>query len=123
MIARTFDYRKVKKLLNHQMVISRKIIYLLDDDIGLWSFHKYLDGLMIHADMTLKCRGKRAIESAFNAFKWIFSNTDHEVIYAEIPFDKQAASYVATQSGMKYTHSDNDNRFYEVKKWEIFSKV
>lgn len=122
MIARTFDYRKVKKLLNHPLMISRQIIYLVDGDIGLWSFHKYLDGLMIHADMTLKCRGKRAVESAVNAFKWIFSNTESEIIYAEIPFDKRCASYIAVQSGMKYTHSDEENRFYEVSKWEVFSR-
>ncbi len=119
MISRSFDYRRIKKIVKWQPIISQEIIYLIessnDEDLGLWSFHKHLNGLMIHADMTLRCRGRRAIESAINAFKWIFDNKKSEIIYAEIEFEKRDASYIAIQSGMKYTHSDNENRFYEVR--------
>ncbi len=119
MISRTFDYRRVKRLVSWPPIISREIIYLIEenngDDIGLWSFHKHLVGVMIHADMTLKCRGKRAVESAVNAFKWIFDNTDNKIIYAKISVKKPAASYIALASGMKFTHKNNEDRFYEVK--------
>lgn len=119
MILRTLDYRRVKKLVAWQPIISNKIIYLIDEgpneDIGLWSLHKHLKGLMIHADMTLKCRGKRAVESAVNAFKWIFKNTDNKIIYAEISVENRTASYIAIASGMKFTHHNNEDRFYEVK--------
>lgn len=119
MISRTFDYRRVKRLVSWQPIISEEFIYLVEaspkGDVGLWSFHKHLDGLMIHADMTLYCRGQRAIESAVNAFKWIFENTKNKIIYAEIDFETRDACYVAVQSGMRYTHSDDNNRFYEVR--------
>lgn len=116
MIDRTFDYRKVCKLAPWKPIISREIIYLIEDDIGLWSFNKYLDGVLIHADMTRNCRGRRAVESAKSAFKWIFNNTDHEKIYAKIHVDKKAASCIAISSGMEFMHENDEHRFYEVKK-------
>ena len=115
MIYRTFDYRRLKRLVNWPPIISRESIYLIEENngdyIGLWSFHKHLVGVMIHADMTLKCRGKRAAESAVNAFKWIFENTDNKIIYAKISVEKREASYIAIASGMKFTHHNNEDRF------------
>ena len=116
MITRTFDYRRVKNIVEWPVVVSKDIIYLSDDDKGIWTVHDYKDGVMIHADMTLKCRGKRAVESAKNAFKWIFENTENKIIYAKISIEKPAASYIAIASGMKFTHNNNEDRFYEVRK-------
>jgi hypothetical protein len=93
------------------------MIYLLDDDRDLWTFHKYKDGAMIHADL-LK-RGKAARESAKRAFAWIFENTEHETIYAELPIENRRAAFMCAWSGMKFTHKTQTRRCYEVKKYGI----
>ena len=122
MIERTFDYRRVKRLAPWQPLISNEVIYLIDrqdnEDVGLWSFHKAFDGLMIHADMGLKCNGKKAIESAKAAFKWIFKNISCGVIYASIPKENKAACHTAVKSGMNFNHTEHNKRFYKVMKWE-----
>lgn len=114
MITRTKDYRIVKKLASWQPIISNEVIYLTEDNAGLWAFHEHLDGLMIHAEMGVNCRGKAAIESAKRAFDWIFKNTDKTIIYAAIPKERKAACYMARWSGMKFTHEDDKQRYYEV---------
>ena len=119
MIERTFDYRKVKKILGINPLISNEIIYLLESNIGLWIFHKYLNGLMVHADMTPECRGKRAVESAKNAFKWVFQNTNTKIIYAGIPKKNKPACHSAVGSGMNFTHEDENKRYYEVEKCPV----
>jgi len=110
---RTFDYRIVKKILNHDPLISSKIIYLLDDG-NLWSLHKDGDYLRIHANMVNK-KGKEAIKSIKSAFKWIFYNTDTKKIVARIPKENRAACFFASQS-MNFISNDDDRRHYEVKK-------
>ena len=114
MIERTFDYRKVRKIASWKPIISSDVIYLLDDDQDLWAFHEHLDGLMIHAELSVNRRGKDAVISARRAFKWIFENTDAKKIYAVIPDDRKAACYMARWSGMKFTHKEDTERCYEV---------
>ena len=46
------------------MISSENAIYLLDDEVNLWAFERYLDGWMIHAQMSVECRGRKAVESA-----------------------------------------------------------
>jgi len=116
LIERTKDYRIVKKIASWNPIISSEIIYLLDNDINLWTFHEYLDGMMIHANMSIKCRGKLAVESAKRAFKWIFENTTTEIIYAGIPDDRKKVCYMAVRFGMEFTHKNENKRYYEVKK-------
>lgn len=116
MIERTFDYRKVKKMAPWPPVISSEVIYLLDDDVGLWTFHNYLDGLMIHAEMTPQCRGESAMLSAKASFDWIFQNTNKTIIYAGIPIEKKPACYMAIWSGMTYTHTEDNKRYYNMIK-------
>ncbi len=116
MIERTFDYRKVKKVAPWAPIISSEMIYLLDDADDLWTLHEYKDGVMIHADMSGKRRGKAARESAKRAFDWIFENTEAEIIYAEIPKDRKKVCYMATWSGMNFTHETETKRCYEVSK-------
>ena len=120
MLERTFDYRKVKKFWPKEEqgpIISSKFIYLLDSDKGMWTFHSYKNGFRIHANMSAKLRGKKAIESAKNAFRWIFSNTKKDIIYAIIPKKNRAACLVASMSGMDFIDYQEDNRIFEVKKW------
>ena len=115
MIERTFDYRKVKHIATTwKPIISSKIIYLLDDDKDLWTFHEYLDGMMIHAQMSLNRRGKAARDSAKRAFDWIFKNTGTKTIYAGIPEDRKKVCHMAISSGMEFTHAENHKRFYKI---------
>lgn len=114
MIERTFDYRKVKHIASWKPVISSEVIYLLDDDKDLWTFHEYLDGLMIHAEMSINRRGKSAKESAKRAFDWIFKNTKIKTIYAVIPKNRKAACIMAMLAGMKFTYEKDNKRHYEV---------
>ena len=114
MISRCSDYRLIKKIVPWNPVISSKIIYLTEDNIGLWTFHKHIDGVKIHADMGIKCRGRKAVQSAKSAFKWIFENTSFKKIYAEIPKENKPACRIAAWSGMDFTGVNNNRRCYEV---------
>ena len=102
MIERTLDYRIVNRLASWKVRISRECVYLLEktgEEIqGLWSFEKYLDGIRIHADMGAKCRGRKAIESAKDAFGWVFKNIPVNVIYAGIPADNKPACQITSRS-------------------------
>ena len=114
MIERTFDYRKVVRLAPWKPLISsEKAIYLLDDKVNLWAFERYLDGWMIHAQMSVECRGRKAVESAKRAFQWIVENTGMIFIYAGIPISKKPACYVASWAGMEYSHFKDNKRFYK----------
>lgn len=119
MIERTFDYRRLKRLVYWQPIISSDIIYLVEhdgkDDFGVWSFIQDLSGIRIHADMTFKCRGKDAIESANSAFEWIFNNTYWNRIFAKISIHNKAACQIAVKSGMKYIKNEGNKRVYEVQ--------
>jgi len=118
MIERTFDYRRVRRLAGWPLVISAKVIYLIETDgkhdLGLWTLHKYKYGYRIHADMGPKCRGRKAVESAKAAFKWIYNNTVKKYIYAGIPVDNKAAHRIATHAGMRFTGENKNERFFEM---------
>ena len=114
MIERCFDYRKIVRLVPWKpMISSQNAVYLLDDEVNVWAFERYLDGWMIHAQMSLNCRGRKAVESAKRAFKWIFDNTGLKNIYAGIPETNKPAFYVASWSGMEYSHTKDSKRFYK----------
>lgn len=112
MITRCFDYRIIQKMVPWQPVISSKIIYLVDEDTGLWTLRPYLDGLMIHVDMKPSSFGKKAVESCKRAFKWLLDN-DYKIIYAQIEKDKKRVRHFANSAGMEYTHTENGKRFYK----------
>jgi len=119
-IERTFDYRRVMRLVDWQPVISREFVYLVESsqgqDLGLWSFHKDRGGLRIHADMGPKCRGRKAVESMKSAFSWVFENMDIKTIYAGIPIKNKPACRIAAWSGMRCNGNKNGRRHYEVRK-------
>lgn len=112
MIERTHDYRIVKKILKTSPLISSKVIYLLENKMNLWSFYSYKDGLKIHANMDESCRGRKAVESAKKAFRWIFENTGFDRIYAKISMTRMDACRVAAWSGMRFMECDNGHRVY-----------
>ena len=120
MIERTLDYRRVKRLAPWPLVISSKVIYLIDrqdnEDVGLWTFHEFLDGFKIHADLGPKCRGKNAIQSIKESFKWIFNSFSVDTIYAEIPVKNKCACLIAAHSGMEFTEHKDNFRFYKLRR-------
>ena len=119
MIERTEDYRIVNRMVAFKVVISSKCFYLMEkkgkEILGIWSFEPYKDGLRIHADMGMKCRGKQAIESAKNAFNWVFNNTEFKSIFAGIPHENKPACRVASFSGMRYSGFNDYCKWYELK--------
>ena len=117
MIERCTDYRRIKKFPDWKMQVSSEIYYLMEIkdgvDLGVWTFHPWRDGLMIHA--SLICSGKEAKRSARNAFEWIFRNTDFKKIYAGIPNNKRPAQFMATMAGMKFKIANEKERFYLIE--------
>lgn len=106
MIERCFDLRRVKRLADWDLCISRKIIYLIDTedgkDIGLWTFYPRKNGYVVHADMDKDHRGVRAAKSASDSFEWIFKHTDAEIIIAEIPIKYRKVHVMARHVGMNF---------------------
>lgn len=118
-MTRTFDYRKVKDRLLWGMVISSKVIYLIDDDENLWAFvpheeaEKYMEA---HIHINPSCRGKEAIKKCKAAIQWIFNNTDTTVILGRIPKDNKPACVNAIHCGLKFMYETETKRLYEVRK-------
>jgi len=118
LITRCVDYRIIKRFLDNHHLITNKVIYLLECDpvpIGLWSFHQDEDGLRIHANMGIDCRGRKAIDSAKRAFEWVFQNTDYPVVYARIEKQEPCARFIARQC-MTFLYADDERHHYEIRK-------
>ena len=81
----------------------------------MWSFHPDKEGVMMHAEMGLKCRRKKAIESAKSAFAWVFRNTEFKKIYASIPDKNLPACRVASFAGMRFSGKAKQFRNFELK--------
>lgn len=120
MLWRCFDYRKINKFWfeDGYAPVSSNIIYLMEDDIGMWSF-QFLskdksEGYSIGAYMGPDCRGKKAFKSMLNSFKWIFSNTDIKRIFADIPRDRRKSCLIASRLMMEIPSKINGNRKFEV---------
>ncbi len=125
MIERCFDYRRIKKFPAWHVLISDEVYYLMEikcgKDLGLWTFHPWFDGLLIHANVGDECRGRDAVASAKDAFKWIFENTGCRKIYAAIPNDKRPAQFVASWAGMTWQYNDETKRYYKIEWGEVMA--
>lgn len=87
------------------------------NDLGVWAFHKYADGLMVHVNMGKECRGKAAAQSAKDAFKWIFNNTETNNIYALISETNRKTQILAVFVGLSFIYSDKKgNRCYKLER-------
>ena len=121
MIERTKDYRIVSRWVSWGVVLSSKIYYLMEKGVdgvkGVWSYEPYQDGLRVHADLGVECRGADAIKSAKKSFEWIFSNTKFKNIYAGIPEENKPACRVAYMSGMDFEQLYSNIRWYKLNKW------
>ena len=123
MIERCFDYRRIKKFPEWKVQVSREIYYLMEiqdgKDLGVWTLHEGFDGMLIHASLGEGCRGRDAVNSARNAFHWIFDNTFCTKIYACIPNDKRPAQLVAKWAGMAWQYNDEDKRYYKIEYFDV----
>ena len=121
MIEHSRDFRRIKKLCadDWKIDISQDIYYLIEvkdgEDLGVWMFHPFEDGLMIHANFSEKCRGKAAADSARNAFNWIFEHTGVNIIYAGIHNDKRHVQMLACAVGFAIFQRTDSYRLYTLK--------
>lgn len=113
------DFRRIRKLYPHDMDISQDSYYLIErmngEDQGVWFFHPYDDGMMIHANFKESFRGKLAADSARNAFKWIFEHTATNVIYANINNTKRHVQMLACAVGFSLCYKADTDRLYRLK--------
>ena len=117
MIERTYDYREIKKVAPWDVVISVKIIYLIDRGSGLWVFHKHKDGMICHVEMDKNCRGSEAVEKCKEALQWVFNEFKKiNTVYAEIPKENKPACHNVVRVGFYFTHEEENIRHYEVKR-------
>lgn len=78
--------------------------------VGCFPLQVQPDGLEIHAAFLPEYRGRFAVEAAKDAFGWIWQNTKHNLIFAEIT-EPHVAIY-AVKCGMK-----RKNDRFEVERW------
>lgn len=127
MIEHCRDFRRVKKVWDGKISISSAYYYLLEvkngEDVGCWCFQPYGEELIIHVNLSLKCRGKAAAKSAVNAIKWIFDNTEYDVIHAYPPYDKKAAQRLAVFVGFEFMFEKNGNRCYKLERSVTVQKM
>lgn len=116
MIERCEDYRRLNRLMERVM-ISHDVFYLVErdgnEDIGVWCLHEWQDGLLMHADMGEKCRGKAARDSGRNALRWIAENTGFSKIYAHT--EVKAAQMMAVLIGLKFLYDKGPQRYYGIE--------
>jgi len=114
-IARTFDYRLIKRLAGEVPCVSNEIIYLVDGGY-LWYLSSFRDGLVLHRSYKTPCKGKEGKRSGLEVFKWVFENTKYDRIYGQIEKDDKPARYMASYAGMEIDSADEQYIYYVVKK-------
>ncbi len=121
MIERCLDYRRIKKLVDWPLVISSKIIYLIQSDNGkdegVWSFEPDGNGVKGHADIGVYGKGKKAIEGAKECIRWIFKNTEAVFVSAAISRENMKACYLASWSGMKNMGVKDNIRNFKIMRY------
>jgi len=122
MIERCTDYRRIKEFPEWTMCVTDKIYYLMDTrdgiDLGLWTFHEAKGGAAMHASFGLGCTGKYIKNSAKDAIKWMFENTNYDAICAAIPNDKRPAQVMAVSVGMEFMYKDETKRYYQINNFK-----
>jgi len=118
MIERCTDYRRIKKFPDWRMCVSDEFYYLMDTndgaDLGLWTFYEEEGVMVMHASFGLGCTGKYIKNSAKDAIKWMFENTDYNAIWAAISNDKKSAQFMAICVGMEFMYKDDGARYYKI---------
>ncbi len=118
MIERCLNYRRIKTLIEWPLVLSSKVIYLIQSekgiDEGVWTFEPAGNGVKGHADIGHLGRGKKAIAGAKAAIEWIFKNTGAEFIGASISRENKKACFIASWAGMKIINADDNKRHFKI---------
>ena len=115
MIERTFDYRILNRLIAWRPFITHELIYLLQDKKNVITFEHYKDGVMLHVDICKEYRGKKAVAAVMEGFDWIGKNFNIDKIYARVPKQRKDVRHFAISLGMRLTHTEKNNIFYEVQ--------
>ncbi len=120
MIEHSREFRRIKKLWPWRIVTSIDSYFLIEvkekEDLGVWFAHRCRKGLLFHASMGDKCRGKEAAKSGRDAIAWLFKNTETPVIYASIPPERRAARMLTRYVGFEFMMCYNDNRIYSIER-------
>ena len=120
MIERSQDYRRIKKLTDHCLIVSREAYYLIATesgiDHGVMLFHPYNDALLMHVEFDKGHRGRFAIKAYREAIQWIFENTPFDIIYGEIPEENRPAHVMARSIGADFHGVDSKLRLYSLKR-------
>ena len=120
MIEHCRDFRRVKKVWDRPIDISRETFYLLEvqdgRDLGVWWFHPCEGGMMIHVAMSEACRGHEAAQSARAAIAWIFNNTDAAAIYASLAPDQRQVRTLAAHVGFEFICWYDGARVYQLQR-------
>lgn len=124
MIEHVKDFRRIKRCSGFPVHISPQWYYLIEvkegDDIGVFVFHPFEDGLSVHVDLGEKCRGKVATDAVRRAFEWIFANTDVNVIHAIVPNDRKDVCNMVYITGFRLDHCDSDgNKHYRLERFVV----
>lgn len=122
MIERCFDYRRIRKWPEWRVRISSEVIYLMvvecGKDLGLWTLHPYHDGLMAHANMGDRVRGRAAKKSAYEVLRWVFENTSIEKVYASVSHERKHAKVMVISIGLNPISREADADIYLITKGE-----
>lgn len=127
MIERSQDYRRIKRLTDEKLIVSREVYYLIvvasGVDVGVMLFHPYKNALLMHVDMTLACRGRLAANAYVEAMVWVFENTDAHVIYGEIPEENRPAQLMARKTGASFNGIEDGLRLYSIRREAFLQKA
>ncbi len=119
MIEHSREFRRIKKLCDWPLNISREYYYLIETengkDLGVWMFRPEEEYITVHANLGDECKGKKAADSARNSFKWIFDNTSFKIIHAIIPKRLKHVQMLARVVGFEFLKEGNDCRAYRLK--------
>ena len=127
------DYRRIRRVSDREIVIAPDVFYLMEvengDDLGVWFLHYCAgegygpDGIMIHANMTEACRGRKALHSARAAIAWVFEHTETPVIYAAPRKDRRDVRALARAAGFRYLFDLHGCRIYNLERSHELQEV
>lgn len=120
MIERSQDYRRIKKLTDHKLVVSFETFYLIVTasgvDVGLICFQPFYYGLIMHVEFAKGFGGKFAADAYLEGMEWVFENTTYPIIYGEIPEENKPACLMARKTGASFDGIEDGLRLYSIRK-------
>lgn len=130
MIERATSYRRVKRLApDWDIIPSDEIFYLVEcedgEDLGIMGFHTCdQEGLSMHVELGLKCRGKKASAACKAAIEWVFTNTGCEILRGRIPPENKPSRLMACHIGYTFDEIDEGGLCcYSIEKRKFENKA